>query len=295
MLDARGSLVAPLLPGARLVERLKSSGVNVIVNRSILPFGGTPVDHGKSYSIDGRAGFLGGMNLSRTYDTWNDAMVTLDPGAARTVGRDFLERWTQRGGSISDVNRRLYVDSVGTPVPGAAQILVNRPGQSTAITDAYLGAIATSRKRIWIESPFLGSQTLVDALVGAAQRGVDVRLLTNGLDTDGSVPGANLLATGFYGQLVRGGVKLYQQQQMTHSKMLLADGQAIAGSFNLTRKSEREHHEISLRSNAAPFLRQVTAMFDAHMATGMLVTKADIDRPGTRLLELLRRTTRIEY
>lgn len=295
MMDARGSFVAPLLKGTKFVERLRAAGVNVIVNRSLIPFVSAPVDHGKSYSIDGRVGFLGGMNLSKTYDTWNDAMVTLDAAASHAVGRDFLARWVERGGTVSAVNQRLYADPASAPASAGNEVLVNRPGSSTAITDAYVGAIATARQRIWIESPFLGSQALVDALVGAAQRGVDVRLLTNGIDTDGSVPGANWLGTGYYAQLVRGGVKVYQQDQMTHSKILLADDHAIVGSFNLTTKSERHHHEMSLRSTSAPLMRQVQAMFDAHMATGLLVTEAELRRPSFRMLELVRKALRIQY
>lgn len=296
MMDARGSFVIPgLNKGTAFAERLRAAGVNVIVNRSLIPFLSDPVDHGKSYSIDGRVGFLGGMNLSRTYDTWNDAMVTLDPAASHAVGRDFLARWVERGGTVSAINRRTYLDPASAPAATGNDVLVNRPGRSAAITDAYAGAIATAKQRLWIESPFLGSQAMVDALVGAARRGVDVRLLTNGIDTDGSVPGANWLGTGFYAQLVRGGVKVYQQDQMTHSKILLADDHAIVGSFNLTTRSERGHHEMSLRSTSTSLMGQVAAMFDAHMATGLLVTEAELRRPSFRMLQLLRGALRIQY
>lgn len=295
MVDGRGSMDAPGLSGSRLVARLRAAGVNVLVNDSLIPLVDGPVDHGKSYSIDGRVGFVGGMNLSKTYDGWNDAMVTLDPAASWDVGRDFLERWVARGGKVSAINQRVYFDPASRPAPGGMKILANHPGQHAPITDAYLGAIATAKRRVWVDTPFLGSQQMVDALIAAARRGVDVRLLTNGLRTNDAVPGVNLLGTGFYAELVRGGVKVYQQDQMTHSKILLADDQATIGSFNLTTRSAGLHFEIAAQSAAAGLVRSVASMFDTQMGAGYLVTEADLRRPGQRLLTLLRRTFRIQY
>ena len=294
MLDGRGSMVGPGLPGSRLVARMRAAGVNVIVNDSLVPLVDGPVDHGKAYSIDGEHGFLGGMNLSKTYDGWNDAMVTLDRGSAIAVGRDFLDRWVARGGRVSDVNNRLIVHPTNAPT-SADRVLANRPGAQAPITDAYLGAMATATRRIWIETPFLGSQALVDALTAAARRGVDVRLLTNGPRTKGAVPGINLLGAGYYEQLARAGVRVYQQQQMTHSKILLADDVATVGSFNLTTRSASKHYELSMQSASAPLVRSVAAMFDAHIGVGHLVTDADLRRPGQRLLTLLRGALHLQY
>ncbi len=295
MVDGRGSMYAPFLSGRRLVEQLRAAGANVVVNDSLIPLVNGPVDHGKSYSIDGRVGFLGGMNLSKTYDGWNDAMVTLDHAASVDVGRDFLQRWVERGGTVSDINRRLYLDPATQPPPGTTRILANHPGRQAPITDAYLAAIATATQRIWVETPFLGSQAMVDALKAAALRGVDVRLLTNGLKTNDAVPGANLLATGFYAELMRAGVKVYQQAQMTHSKILLADNTATIGSFNLTTRSAGKHYEIAAQSSAASLVRSVSAMFDAHVGAGYLVTEADLRKPSQRFLTFLRTTFRIQY
>jgi cardiolipin synthase len=295
MVDGRGSMYAPMLSGSRVVARLRAAGANVVVNDSLVPLVDGPVDHGKSYSIDGRTGFLGGMNLSKTYDGWNDAMVTLDQAASVDVGRDFLERWVERGGSVSAINQRLYLDPANRPAPGSMRILANHPGQQAPITDAYLGAIAAAKQRIWVETPFLGSQAMVDALIAAARRGVDVRLLTNGLKTNDAVPGANLLGAGFYAELMRAGVKVYQQEQMTHSKILLADDTATIGSFNLTTRSAGRHFEISAQSASGSLVRSVSAMFDAHMGAGYLVTDADLRRPSQRLLTFLRRSLHLQY
>ena len=295
MLDGRGSMVGPFLRGTKLVASMRAAGVNVIVNDSLIPLVDGPVDHCKLYSIDGRTGFLGGMNLSKTYDTWNDAMVTLDRSGAINAGRDFLARWVARGGKVSAINDRLIVRPATEPAPDGTRILANHPGSSAPITDAYYAAIATARHRIWVETPFLGSQALVDALKAAALRGVDVRLVTNGLRTNDAVPGANLLAAGFYAELMRAGVKVYQQAQMTHSKIMLADDVATVGSFNLTTRSEGKHFEIAAQSGAASLVASVGAMFDAHMGAGYLVTPEDLTKPSQRFLTLLRTALKIQY
>jgi cardiolipin synthase len=295
MLDGRGSIYGPLLPGSRLVKRFREAGINVIVNKSLVPYLDGPVDHCKVYSIDGETGFIGGMNLSKTYDSWHDAMATLDRYGAIQAGRDFLARWTARGGTVSDVNRRLVLQPASEPVRGSVNVIANHPGAQAPITDAYLAAINLAKDRVWVETPFLGSQAMVDALVGAARRGVDVRLLTDGPTTEGAVPGINLLGAGYYGQLVRAGVKVYQQQQMTHSKVLLADEQATVGSFNLTLRSQERHYEISMQSTAPGFVRQVQGMFDADIGVARLVTAADLARPGMKFLEAIHRWLKIQY
>jgi len=296
MLDGRGSMVGPGLPGAKLVAKLRAAGVHVIVNDSLLPVIGKPVDHCKVYSIDGERGFLGGMNLSKTYDTWGDAMTTLDRAGAIAAGRDFLARWVERGGHVSDANERLVLHPVDEPAPTQGQqILANHPGTSAPIRDAYLGAFATAQHRIWVQSPFLGDRAMVDALMGAARRGVDVRLFTNGPSTGKAVPGINLLGAGFYDELTNAGVKVYQQAQMTHSKVLLADDAAIVGSFNLTTRSSGKHHEISMRSTAPSLVTAVTGMFDAALGTAHLVTAGDLRAPGQRLLTLVQQLLHLQY
>jgi phosphatidylserine/phosphatidylglycerophosphate/cardiolipin synthase-like enzyme len=222
-------------------------------------------------------------------------MVTLDRSGAISAGRDFLARWVARGGTVSAINQRVLVDPVLAPDPAGTRILANHPGVQAPITDAYLAAIATAKQRIWVETPFLGSQAMVDALKAAALRGVDVRLVTNGLRTNDAVPGANLLAAGFYAELMQAGVKVYQQAQMTHSKVMLADGVATVGSFNLTTRSEGKHFEIAAQSGAASLVKSVGAMFDAHMGAGYLVTPEDLRKPSQRFLTLLRTALRIQY
>ena len=101
------------------------------------------------------------------------------------------------------------------------------------IRGMYLEAINRASRNIWLtQAYFLPDQDFVDALVIAAQRGVDVRLLVP-LKSNHIV--ADWISRGYYDQLLRGGVRILRfQGAMVHAKTATVDG-------SWTTVGHREH------------------------------------------------------
>src|SRR4029450_4950874 len=84
-------------------------------------------------------------------------------------------------------------------------VAINEARQSVHITSAY----------------FVPDQQIVDALIAAAKRGVDVKLVLPGVSDHGLVMYAG---QAFYEQLLAGGVRIFQLQvAVLHAKTAVID------------------------------------------------------------------------
>ena len=109
---------------------------------------------------------------------------------------------------------------------------------SRLIQRAMIITLQSSRQRAYITTPyFIPPTRLRQALLTAADKGVDVRLLTSGRDND--VPWSRWASMHIYHLLLRRGVCIYElQQRMLHAKTVCIDGlYATIGSFNFDRMS----------------------------------------------------------
>jgi len=99
-----------------------------------------------------------------------------------------------------------------------------------------LWRIGAARERIWLTNAyFVPKGRLLRALMAAARRGVDVRLLIPER-CDHAV--MYWIAASFYGLLLRAGVQIHEYQPaMLHAKTALIDGWATVGSTNLNHRS----------------------------------------------------------
>ncbi|HSJ96539.1 MAG TPA: phospholipase D-like domain-containing protein, partial [Myxococcota bacterium] len=145
--------------------------------------------HRKIAICDGRVGFLGGINLhdpaSATRsgtEAWRDQHVEIEGEPVRKMQRLFLENWTYAGGAF-----RVDRDTVAYYFPSAreqgegvpVQIIASGPDDESAPLHAFiLAALATARKRVWIETPYLiPDEPLESALRIADLRNVDVQVI----------------------------------------------------------------------------------------------------------------------
>ena len=110
--------------------------------------------------------------------------------------------------------------------------------QSRLIQRAMIITLQSARHTAYITTPyFVPPYRLRLALITAASRGVDVRLLTNGSKSD--VPWSRWASIHIYHLLLRRGVRIYELQgRMLHAKTVCVDSlYASVGSFNFDRMS----------------------------------------------------------
>ena len=107
----------------------------------------------------------------------------------------------------------------------------------------YMNLLRQARRRCWITTPYLIlDDEMTQALILAAKRGVDVRIITPG------IPDKKLvfqITRSYYGQLARGGVRIYEYAPgFIHAKQMLADDDtAVVGTVNLDFRSLYLHFE----------------------------------------------------
>jgi len=126
----------------------------------------------------------------------------------------------------------------------------------------YYMAIQAAHKSIHIQNAyFLPDKQIRAALVAAAQRGVDVKVMVPGTETD--VPMVRLASRHHYGPMLKGGVRIYEYQPtMLHSKTLVVDGMfSTIGSINFDVRSMSKNAEESLSFYDRSFAETMEAMF----------------------------------
>jgi cardiolipin synthase len=153
----------------------------------------------------------------------------------------------------------------------------------SAIYLTLISAITNAEQQVYLTNAyFVPDPQLRKALIDAAARGVDVRLI---------LPAHSDSATTFYAgrahysELLRGGVKIYERQgALLHAKTALVDGVwSCVGSSNLDWRSALDNDEINAVVLGRDFGAQMQAAYAADLAAS---TQIDLVRWEHRSLLL---------
>lgn len=139
-------------------------------------------------------------------------------------------------------------------------------------------AIRNSRIRCFIASPyFLPPKRVRDALIDAAMRGVDVRIVTAGR-TDVTL--AKYAGRHLYSLFLKYGVKVYEMKQSAlHAKVcLLDDVYTTIGSFNMDVLSHTRNLEVSMHVLDPHLGVAARTQLEFYMQGSKQVTNEDLQR-----------------
>lgn len=244
MYDAVGSLSkAP--PGYYKV--IRAAGIRCKVFSPMSPILSTHQnnrDHRKVCIVDGTVAFTGGINIADEYINavtrkcghWKDCGLRVTGEAVDSMTVSYLQMWNlteRRQEAFEPFLKKYFVPSGGFVVP-----YTDQPFDAYNVCRAvYLDILNTARSFVYIMTPYLVIDSeLKSALVYAAQRGVDVRILLPGQCDE---PIAKTIGITYYRELLSGGVKLYAYAPgMLHSKVFLSDDEkAVVGTVNLDYRS----------------------------------------------------------
>ena len=215
--------------------------INIIMNHR---------DHRKIMVIDGRVGFTGGVNLADEYINekqrfgyWKDTVVMIHGAAVDSLLRLFLTNWNALRHEDADYTR--FYGPHDEPVePGYVCAYGESPlSEERVAQNVYLNIINQSRKYVWIMTPYLIIDSdMTNALILAAKRGVDVRIVTPGIPDKKIVYG---VTRSYYNVLVEGGVHIMEYTPgFDHAKIMVADDlAAVVGTINFDYRSLYLHFE----------------------------------------------------
>lgn len=224
-------------------------------------------NHRKIALFDGRRAIVGGMNLGQEYmgpapapERWRDLSLLVEGEAVSELDTVFRADWEFACGESLTAAARLE--------PGAIPVQVVPSGPDSAsdpIYDADLTAIFRAERRIWIATPyFVPDEALLRALVIAARRGVEVRVLTpahsNHLLSD-------LASASCVRDLSAAGVTIHRFGKMMHAKTLLVDDSlCVVGSANFDMRSLFLNFEIALFFSGSAEVQRLSSWFEASFA-----------------------------
>ncbi len=220
-------------------------------------------DHRKILVVDDAVGFVGGYNIGTAYATeWRDTHIRLTGPAVWDLKRAFADFWNlHRRRLIGPSERPLLLETAASWEP---RVRVHRNVPRLwmfPIRSMYLEAINRAGRNVWLtQAYFLPDQDFVDALVAAAQRGVDVRLLVP-LKSNHVV--ADWISRGYYDQLLRGGVRILRYQgAMVHAKTATVDGSwTTVGTANIDRLSLQGNYEVNVEVIDSGLARTLEEIF----------------------------------
>lgn len=207
-------------------------------------------NHRKLAIIDGKVGFIGGMNIALRYlkgvpwGVWRDTHICLKGKAVYGIQTAFLTDWFAVDRTLlTSAQYFPKMDTVGTSV---AQIVTSDPvGEWHDIMLGLVKAISCAQRYIYVETPyFLPTEQVMAAFQTAALSGVDVRLMIP-KKADAFITHKGTMS--YLDELMKSGVKVYfYRAGFLHSKLWVADDEwASVGSTNLDFRSFEHNFEAN--------------------------------------------------
>jgi cardiolipin synthase len=242
--------------GKRFFEQMREAGVEVVPFLPVhFPSFTSKVNyrnHRKIIVIDGRIGYIGGMNIARRYvsDKWRDTMLRVQGGVVYALQRAFLVDWYFVDHTL--ITDRIYYPPVSEELTAknhqlVAQVVTSGPiARYPEIMQGFVRIILAARRYIYIETPyFLPNEPILFALKTAALAGVDVRLMCP-LYSDARF--LDWASRSYLREIHEAGAKIYLYEPgFLHSKLLISDDSLVScGSTNVDFRSLENNFEANV-------------------------------------------------
>ncbi|MGN0201533.1 MAG: cardiolipin synthase [Candidatus Cryptobacteroides sp.] len=243
------------LTRAKFYHWLRKNGVKVKAFLPVvLPYLSTTTNnrnHRKIVVIDGKIGYIGGMNIAERYSkgirggVWRDTHIRITGPSAAETQTAFLVDWEFCAKEHVDCAR--YYPRIGKCGDSIVQIATSGPMDEWNVTmQGMMRMINQAKEYVYIESPYLiPTEPVLMALRNAALAGVDVRLIVPVQGDRGVL--VPLATRSYVEDVLVAGVKVYfYKKGYLHAKTMVADGtMATVGSTNLDVRSFEQNFEIN--------------------------------------------------
>ena len=248
--------------------------------------------HRKLLIVDGVVGFTGGVGIADQWrgnaqdeEHWRDTHFRVEGPVVGQMQAVFTDNWTKATGVVLDGPDYFPPLTPKGPIP--AQMFSSSPtGGSASMHLMYLMAITAARQSILLSaSYFVPDELAIRALVAAAKRGVDVRIITPGKEIDSDV--VRIASRERWGPLLEAGIRIAEYQPtMYHVKALIVDDMMVSvGSTNFDNRSFSINDEANLNLLDPAFARAQRAVFEDDWKRARPITlQAWRERPWTEKL-----------
>lgn len=271
--DSVGSFKTP----GRFFKKLRKEGIEAFPFFEVVfpPFG-TRVNwrnHRKIVVIDGKVGYIGGMNIAdryvdggRSFDVWRDLHLRVTGPGVAALQQSFAIDWNYMGQPLIEDEAPVATppESSGNHTGVGLQLLTGGPvNQWMNLTLMFHQAISTAKTRVWLQTPyFLPTEGLLHALQIASLSKVDVRIMLPRRSDSDMLRWASF---SYVQECLRAGIKVYLYDKgMLHSKAIIVDDDfATVGSTNFDFRSFEHNFEANLLVYSKEFNASLRARFIA--------------------------------
>lgn len=292
----------------KLMERLSEGGVEVhpFLKIYFIAFANriNYRNHRKIILIDGKVGFVGGINISDNYINkvetpqdlyWRDTHLKIVGPGVFYLQFLFLCDWNFCAKQSLEPTNKFF------PAPEAhesnenkvVQIASSGPDSPTpTILFSILQAINLAQKEILITSPyFIPDESLLNALIIASHSGIKIKLLVP-RKSDSKI--VKLASRSYYAQLLNAGVEIYLYKKgFVHAKTMVVDSfLAIVGTANMDIRSFDLNFEVNAVVYDQETAEELRNDFENDLLDSELLEKERWLRRG-KPIELLESTMRL--
>lgn len=239
-------------------EQIKKYGIQCKMVNKVRPFLSTVQnnrDHRKICVIDGKVGFMGGVNLGDEYINrkvrfghWKDTAVMLKGDAVQSLTMMFLQMWNldTKGGEeyakYLTPKRKELRRELGYVIPyGDSPYDNENVGE-----EVYFHILNHAKKYVHIMTPYLIlDNEMIMTLTRVAKSGVEVIIIMPHIPDKWY---AFVLAQTYYQELLESGVQIYEYRPgFVHAKVFVSDDDtATVGTINLDFRSLYLHFECGV-------------------------------------------------
>lgn len=230
-------------------------------------------NHRKIVVIDGKIGYMGGMNIGKEYMSldkkfapWRDAHLRIMGESVRFLQLRFLRDYFM---VCDDPEEERQVESQFMDYFGSAfvenecemQIVTDGPDTSTDdIKSGMVKMIQTATSSIQIQTPyFIPDNLFLETLKIAAYSGVEIELM---IPTIADHHYVYRTTTSYIKELREAGITVYLYKGFLHSKIITVDGEvSCIGSTNMDQRSFKINYEVSAFIYNQPFTKKLNAQF----------------------------------
>ena len=209
-------------------------------------------NHRKIMVIDGKCGYIGGMNIADRYvdgcnwgtrGVWRDTHLRITGPAVKALQHSFALDWNFMNKQVLND----YVASEWTETPDSKagiQLVTSGPMSNwNNIALMMLNAISNAKKCVYLQTPyFLPTESLLKALQTSALSGVDVRIMIP-QRSDSTM--LRMASYSYVSECLRAGIKFhFFTAGMLHAKVLVIDDElSTVGSTNFDFRSFEHNYE----------------------------------------------------
>lgn len=237
-------------------------------------------NHRKIVVVDGEVAFVGGVNVhddsmgsSLFYGNWRDTHVMARGPVVQNIQQVWAEDYYWATATLPKL------EWTPTPAPSCDhQALYVPTGPASNLPSGvlfFVHCIQQAEDRLWLASPyFIPDPSVVDALILASLRGVDVRLI---LPERYDMLIMYLAAFSYFPEIENSGIRIFRYRAgYPHQKvMLIDDRMAWVGSSNVDNRSMRLNFEGNLVVRDPEFCGQVEEMLSEDLRRSVEVGPED--------------------